>query len=95
VKHGYFRGDVERQGCFTGRLRTVHLHDASARESADAEREVKRETLRRDCLDRHLLRFAEAHNRAVAELVLDLCNRIPRSREARIRRGLGHRLTEN
>ena len=56
-----------------GRFRAVDLDDAAARQPADAERDVEPERAGGNHLDvlRHL-GFAEPHDRALAELLLDL-----------------------
>ena len=54
------------------RLRAEDLDDAAARQAADAEREVERERAGRDRADRHLRLVAHLHDRALAELPLDL-----------------------
>ena len=57
-------------------LRAEDLDDAPARHAADAEREVERQRARRDRVDAHLrARVAHAHDRALAELALDLRQR--------------------
>ena len=48
------------------------LDHASARQAADPEREVERERAGRDGADRHGRPVAHAHDRALAELPLDL-----------------------
>ena len=59
-------------GRLTGGLRPVDLDDAPLRDAADAERRVQRERARRDGLDGHLRPVAEAHDRALAKVLLDL-----------------------
>ena len=57
-------------------LRAEDLDDAPARHAADAEREVERERARGDRLHAHLRALvAHAHDRALAELALDLRER--------------------
>ena len=56
-------------------LRAEDLDDAAARQAADAEREVERERARRDGADRDLRPVAHLHDRALAELPLDLAER--------------------
>ena len=57
-------------------LRAEDLDDAAARHAADAEREVERERAGRDRRDPHLRALvAHAHDRALAELALDLRQR--------------------
>ena len=53
-------------------LRSVYLDDAAARQAAEAQRHVQRDRTGRDHLDRHSRLLAEAHDRALAELPLDL-----------------------
>ena len=65
--------DVERQRGLARGLRAVDLGDPSSRQTADAERHVERDGAGRD--DRDLLEGtarAETHDRALAELPLDL-----------------------
>ncbi len=69
----HVRDRVERQRRLAGGLRTVDLDDASARQAADAERDVERDGPRRDHLDGCALVAAEAHDRPLAELAVDLC----------------------
>ena len=58
-----------------GGLRAVDLHDPAARQAADAERDVEGDRAGRDDLDRRADLVAEAHDRALAELLLDLGER--------------------
>ena len=53
-------------------LRAVDLDDAAAREAADAEGNVEGDGAGRDDLDGGAALVAEAHDRALAELALDL-----------------------
>ena len=55
-----------------GGLGAEDLDDAAARQPADAERHVERERPGRDRADRDLRPVAHAHDRALAELPLDL-----------------------
>ena len=55
-----------------GSLRAIDLDDAAAREPTDTERHVERERPGRDGSDRDLRPVAHAHDRALAELPLDL-----------------------
>ena len=72
-----FGNHVQRDRRLTGRLRAVDLDDAAARNAADAEGDVERQDARRDDLDVHVcLGIAEAHNRTLAEVLLDLLQRI-------------------
>ena len=69
--------DVQRQRGLARRLRPVDLDDAAARQAADAERDVEPERAgrdRRDVLRRERV-LAELHDRALAELLLDLADR--------------------
>jgi hypothetical protein len=54
-------------------FRAVDLDDAPARQAADAERHVQSDRAGRDDFDRHVGAIAEAHHRALAVLLLDLC----------------------
>ena len=56
-------------------LRAVDLDDPAARQAADAERDVERDRAGGDDLDRRAGLVAEAHDRALAELLLDLGER--------------------
>ena len=47
-----FGDEVQRQRGLAGGFRTVDLDDATAREPADAERDVERDAAGRDDLDR-------------------------------------------
>src|SRR6266567_6924442 len=67
IRHG-----VQRQGGLAAALRAVDLDDAAARQAAEAQRHVQRDGTGRDHLDRHPRLLAEAHDRALAELPLDL-----------------------
>ena len=59
--------DVEHQRRFAGRFRPEDFHDPSARDAADAQRQVNRQPAGRDDFDFHLRpRVAQAHDRAVA-----------------------------
>ena len=64
--------DGEREGRFAGGFRAEDFHDAPARKAADAERAVDEDVARGDDLDVHLRAIAEAHDRAVAEVLGDL-----------------------
>ena len=66
---------VERERRFTGGFRPVDLDDSAARQAADAEREVERKRPGRDRLDLQRVVLAEAHDRALAKLLLDLRQR--------------------
>jgi len=54
------------------RTRGVELDDATAGQPTDAERHVEREGAGRNRLDVHVQVLAHAHDRALAELLLDL-----------------------
>ena len=57
--------DVQHQGCFAGRFRSVNFNDATARHAADAEREIQRQRAGGDDVNFDVcLRIAEAHDRA-------------------------------
>jgi hypothetical protein len=57
---------------FPGGLRAEDLDDPPARQSADAEGEVERERAGGDGADRDLRVVVHPHDRALAELALDL-----------------------
>ena len=64
---------MQRQSGLAGGFRAVNLHDAPAREAADAKSDVEPERTRRDGLYLHrLLILAEPHDRALAEGAFDL-----------------------
>ena len=58
-----------------GGLRAVDLHHPAARQAAEAERDVEGDRAGRDDLERRPGLVAEAHHRALAELLLDLGER--------------------
>ena len=67
--------DVQRERRLARRFRAEDLDDAAARQSADAEREVERDRSGGDGRDRHDgVLLAEAHDRALAELLFDLAH---------------------
>ena len=67
------RDDLQAQRRLARRLRTVDLDHAPARQAADAERDVETERAGGDDLQVVLdLRLAHFHDRALAELLLDL-----------------------
>src|SRR5581483_2238624 len=69
--------DVQRERRLTGRLRPVDLDDAPARQTADAEGEIEGDRSGRDDVERHLVgELAHFHDRAFAELTLDLRERV-------------------
>ena len=67
--------DVQRDRRFARRFRPVYFDDAPSRHAADAQRHIQRQRPGRHALDLHLLIFAKAHNRALAALLFDLCQR--------------------
>ena len=64
---------LQRDGCFTGRLRSENLIDTAPRETAHAQRSVQRNRTRRDHRDRYngVLR-PQTQDRALAKLFLNL-----------------------
>ena len=66
------RDGVQRERRLAGRLGAVDLDDAAAGQAADAERDVQRDGAGGDDLDGRALVAAEAHDRALAELAVDL-----------------------
>ena len=71
-----FGDDVQRQRGLARRFRSVNLDHATARQTADTERDIEPQRAGRDGLDlQRLLVFAEAHDRAFAEAPLDLRQR--------------------
>src|SRR5690606_11816616 len=70
-------GDCLQRECrLTGGLRPVDFDDAPARQTADTKRDIQTERSRRDhidVVDRACI--AEAHDRALAELLFDLPER--------------------
>jgi hypothetical protein len=66
---------VHGQGRLPRGLRAEDLDDAPAGQAADAEREVEGQRTGRDGLDLHVEVVAHAHDRALAELLLDLSQR--------------------
>ena len=68
-----FGDDMEGEGGFTGGFRAVDLGDPAARNSADAQRKVKRDGASRDRVNLHGgVGFAHLHDGALAKLALDL-----------------------
>ena len=69
----HLRDHRQRERGLARGFRTVDLDDAAARQPADAERDVQAERAGRHHLDvlRHLV-LAQAHDRALAELLFDL-----------------------
>src|SRR5215471_17017680 len=66
---------MEGKGRFARTLRSVYLHNSSAREAADAERNVKGDRASRDDLHGSPSVVAEAHHGTAAELPFDLRER--------------------
>src|SRR5207237_1170980 len=64
--------DMGGQRRLARRLRAEDLDDPAPREPADAEGEVEGEGARRHRFDPHVAPLAEPHDRAFAELLLDL-----------------------
>ena len=69
------RDDVVDERRLARGLRAEDLDDPAAREAADAECDVQRERARRDGRDGDLRLVAHLHDRALAELPLDLAQR--------------------
>ena len=68
--------DLQRQRGLARGLRTVDLDDAAARQAADAERDVQPERAGRHRFDVVVRAgIAQAHDRALAELLFDLAER--------------------
>jgi hypothetical protein len=68
--------DLQREGGLARRFRAVDLDDAAARQAADAQRDVQAKRSGGDHLDvLELLALAQPHDRALAELLLDLGQR--------------------
>ena len=65
------RDDMQRQCRLAARLRPVDFNDAATRHAADADGGVETEAGGGDGRDVHDLLFAESHDRAFAELLLD------------------------
>src|SRR5215831_19054006 len=68
-------GRVQGHRCLPASFRAVYLDDPAAGEAADAERDVQRDRPGRDHLDRRPGLVTEPHDRAPAELPLDLGER--------------------
>ena len=66
---------VQRNCGLTGGLRSVDLHNTAARQAADTKREIQADRPGRDMVDVHAGVFAQAHDRSLAELALDLAER--------------------
>ncbi len=68
--------DLQGERGLARRFRTVNLDDAAARQAADAERDVEAQRAGRDGLDVvGAIVGAEAHDRALAEVLVDLRER--------------------
>src|SRR4029079_11173192 len=68
--------DVQGERRLAGRLGAVDLGDPAARNAANAECKVQRDRSGRDRVDLHVrVGLAHLHDRALAELPLDLGNR--------------------
>ena len=67
--------DVRRERRLARRLRPEDLDDPAPRQAADPEREVERERTRGDRFDPDVAPLAQLHDRALAELLLDLAER--------------------
>ena len=67
--------DVHGQRGLTRRLRAEDLDDAATRQAADAEGEVERQRPGLDGLDAHRGLLAHPHDGALAELLVDGCQR--------------------
>ena len=63
---------VHRERRLARRLRAEDLDDPAAGQAADAEREVERERAGGDGVDTDVALLAQPHDRALAELLLDL-----------------------
>src|SRR5690606_23927516 len=66
------RDGVERQRRLTRGLRTIDLDDPTTGQPTDAERDVERDGAGLDHLHRSPLVAAEAHDRSLSELAVDL-----------------------
>jgi hypothetical protein len=66
---------VQGHGGLTAAFRAVDLHDAATRQAADAEGDVERDRSGGDDLDGNVRVRAEPHDRALAELPLNLGER--------------------
>ncbi len=66
------RDDRQAEGCLAGAFRTEHLDDAATGESFATEGQIQAERAGGDAFDIHLGIAAEAHDGALAELLLDL-----------------------
>ncbi len=64
------RDDVQRDSRLARGFRPVNLHDTAARQAADAQRGIQPDRAGRDMVDVHAGVFAQAHDRALAVLLL-------------------------
>ena len=71
----HFRYDVQRDGGLAGGFRTVYLDYPALGDAAYAERDIEGKTARGHRLDFLNLVVAQTHDRAFAELLLDLGKR--------------------
>ena len=66
---------VERHRGLTGGFRTVDFHDAAARQAANSQRDIQCDGTGRNDLDGCADFVAKAHDRALAELLVNLGQR--------------------
>src|SRR5205085_6521148 len=66
------RDDMQRQCRLAARLRPVDFNDAATRHAADADGGIQAEARGGDGRHVYHLLFAESHDRAFAELLLDI-----------------------
>jgi len=72
----HFGDDLQGERGLAGRLRAVDLDHAAARQAADTQRDIEPQRAGGDDLDVFdLLAIAQAHDRALAELLFDLRQR--------------------
>jgi len=71
----HLRDDRQRERGLAGGFRPVDLDDAAFRQATDAERDVEPKRARGDDFDVVAVGVAKAHDRALAELLLDLAER--------------------
>jgi hypothetical protein len=67
-----FRNHVQRQSRLARAFRAINFNDAPLRETANAKRNIKRKRASGDRLDLDNGLFAQAHDRAFAEGLIDL-----------------------
>ena len=71
-----FGNRMQRQRCFARRFRPIDFHYPPARQASNTERDIEPKRARGYGLDIHgLIVFAKFHDRALAELALDLAQR--------------------